>query len=93
INQPNLKLLGYSIISVTISMLIISFGCIFNLWGYILGSNNGNKLFSKSLVLDGDGVEIIDNYYIYAFFLSFVIIWIWCVLSWISMKLFRHSKG
>lgn len=34
-----------------------------------------------------------SNYALYVFYLNFVILWIWCLISWISMKLFRHSKG
>ncbi len=96
-NEPlsNLEFYGYLIIIVTWAMFVVSIGCIFNLWEWCLGNDNPllQYIIDQTLVLDGDGMAVVDNYYIYSLFLSFVIIWIWCVISWISMKLFRHTKG
>lgn len=98
----NLKVSGYLIIIITWIVFVFSIGTIFNLWHWCFNFNpqyiNHLKSISWLNVLIEDISQQNDsasvpNYYIYLFFLSFVILWIWAVASWISMKLFRHSKG
>lgn len=96
----NLKVYGYLFLIVTWILFIFAMGTIFNLWQWCFNENNILIDYLKSIywiniLLDDikDQNKIVDNYYIYIFFLNFVILWIWAVVSWISMKLFRHSKG
>lgn len=97
----NLKMYGYMIIFITWLIFIVSIGTIFNLWQWCFSFDPYYIAWFKSIhwisVLIDDvkqqNESAVDNYYILLFFLVFVILWIWAVDSWISMKLFRHSKG
>lgn len=35
----------------------------------------------------------ISLYYSSLIFLFAVVLWIWCLISWMGMKFFRHAKG
>ncbi|AWU77810.1 hypothetical protein CAS74_002518 [Pichia kudriavzevii] len=95
----SLKVYGYSIIVVTWLVFTVSIGTIFNLWEWCLDVGSVKEWLLKnrwiSLVYREVSLQEkpVENYYIFVFFLNFVILWIWAVSSWISMKLFRHSKG
>lgn len=97
----NLKVYGYMIIVITWLVFTISIGTIFNLWQWCFKFDpyylESLKSISWINVIINDinqqNSNAVDNYYILYFFLIFVILWIWAVDSWISMKLFRHSKG
>ncbi|GMM27766.1 hypothetical protein DAMA08_004820 [Martiniozyma asiatica (nom. inval.)] len=94
-----MNIYGYLIIFISWLLFVISIGFIFNLWGWVFEDGfDIRPLFEgtilETLVDDYYSQEtVIDNYYLFAFFLMFVVLWIWAVGSWISMKLFRHSKG
>lgn len=95
-----LKFYGYSIIFFTWLGFIVTIGTIFNLWQWCFKvDENFLDYFNsfpwiKTIINDiKEQNKIVDNYYICIFCLHFVILWIWAVVSWISMKLFRHSKG
>lgn len=95
-----LKVFGYFLIIGSWILLVVSVGFVFNLWKWCFRFDATNsKILAKYKWLETlyelvqEQNEIVDNYYIFVFFLSFVILWIWAVASWISMKLFRHSKG
>lgn len=98
--SENLKIIGYSIIILTWVFFVISIGTILNVWQWCFKIRPGyiqqlqeipilrvivNKIIEQN--------QVLDNYYMFAIILNFVILWIWAVASWISMKLFRHSKG
>lgn len=97
----HLKLCGYTLIITAWVLFVGSMGTIFNLWEWCLGENFGLgmhlesipwiKIMLESIHDQNNGV--VDHYYILVFTLNFVILWVWAVASWISMKLFRHSKG
>lgn len=101
----NLEVYGYILIIGTWVLFIFSIGTILNLWQWCFKLN---IISEHSIYLDywksfrwidwlitciKEQNQVLDNYYIFVFFLNFVILWIWAVASWISMKLFRHSKG
>lgn len=95
-----LKLLGYSLIVGSWFICILSLGFVFNLWQWCFSFNSKNinsseryELVTILLEMIQEQNKTIENYYVFAFFLTFVVLWIWAVASWISMKLFRHSKG
>lgn len=97
----NLKVYGYMIIVITWLVFTISIGTIFNLWQWCFKFDSSYLESLKSISwiniiindINQQNNNAVDNYYILYFFLIFVILWIWAVDSWISMKLFRHSKG
>lgn len=35
----------------------------------------------------------IKSYYPSLIIMTFIVSWIWCVVSWVGMKFFRHTKG
>lgn len=35
----------------------------------------------------------IQNYYPCLIFVTFIASWVWCIISWMGMKFFRHTKG
>lgn len=95
-----LKFLGYSLIVGSWLISTISLGFVFNLWQWCFQFDSQKLHLSQkypriSTILEmvQEQNEVVENYYVFAFFLTFVILWIWAVASWISMKLFRHSKG
>lgn len=100
--MANLRLRGYLILIGTWVMFAWGIGSIFGLWDWCF------RLRSKALqhinipmlspiisyLEDAFSQEtVIKDYYAYAILLNFTIMWIWCVISWLGMKLFRHSKG
>ncbi|KAH3674701.1 hypothetical protein WICMUC_003117 [Wickerhamomyces mucosus] len=51
-----------------------------------------NQLFYDSK-LEEDNDFPIDNYYTYAILSIPVMAWIWAVISWTGLKLFKHARG
>lgn len=97
----SLKVWGYLILIGTWSVSLISIGCMFNFWSWFFAlpglSAIAKFFFIPQFIFAKFNFpydnNVVDHYYVYIFFLNFVVMWIWCVISWISMKLFRHSKG
>lgn len=96
----NLKMYGYLIIIMAWLIFVISVGTILNLWSWSFNVRPETFQYLESfpwvaaiITQWKEQNKIVDNYYLLAFVLNFVILWIWAVVSWISMKLFRHSKG
>lgn len=69
---------GYILLISTWVIFIISIGSLFNIWEI---SNPKNSDFP------------ISNYYTHAILLIPVAAWIWCCISWVGLKLFKHAKG
>lgn len=100
-DRKELRLYGYLLLGSAWIIIVCSIGCIFNLWGWVFKDLNFVDWFKSfnnptlNFITDSitDQEFVIDNYYVCFLFLNFVILWIWSVASWISMKLFRHSKG
>jgi hypothetical protein len=96
----HLKVYGYLIIISAWLMFIVSVGTILNLWDWCFKVRPDylrqfEEISWMALVLQQvyEQNKVVENYYLLCFVLNFVILWIWAVVSWISMKLFRHSKG
>lgn len=100
-DRKELRLYGYLLLVSAWIITVGSIGCIFNLWGWVFkdidfvkwfkSMNNPTLSFVVDSIIEQD--YVISNYYVCFLFLNFVVLWIWSVASWISMKLFRHSKG
>lgn len=95
-----LEVFGYVIMVASWLLFVVSVGTIFDLWQWCFRLSTFRLERIRSFPLVGEIMKcieeqnmVIDNYYLLIFFLNFVILWIWAVASWISMKLFRHSKG
>ncbi|VEU23819.1 DEKNAAC105063 [Brettanomyces naardenensis] len=99
----NLRLRGYLILFATWLTFVAGLGSVFGLWTWCFNKLDGSFLKAFNIPLLSPVINylvdafsekmVIDDYYSFSFFLNFVIIWIWCLISWIGMKLFRHSKG
>ncbi|KAF6010459.1 hypothetical protein HII13_003234 [Brettanomyces bruxellensis] len=97
-----LRIRGYFIRILTWLTFVIGMGSIFGLWEWCFSLYSAT-LFNTQVPIIGPVISylklavsdkmVVDHYYTYAFLLNFVIIWLWCVASWLGMKLFRHSKG
>lgn len=101
-DRKELRLYGYLLLISAWGIFVAVTGSIFNVWQWIFqGFDIANWIRSHSnnvlmdFIIDSvlEQEYVMDNYYVCFFFLNFVILWIWAVGSWISMKLFRHSKG
>ncbi|KAH3662479.1 hypothetical protein OGAPHI_005731 [Ogataea philodendri] len=88
-----LRSYGYLILALSATVFVVTVGTMLGAWKWVFSRPLMAPWVASSKVVDSEGDEIIDSYYLFAFALNFVILWIWCVVSWISMKLFRHSKG
>lgn len=69
---------GYILLIATWFIFIVSTGSLFELWSI---PNPQNSDFP------------ISNYYTHAILLIPVAAWLWCVISWTGLKLFKHAKG
>lgn len=88
------KLYGIIIILGVMIYFIGGIGSLFNIWVpmyYKLKSNIFNLPVVPSIQANDDWP--VENYYAYVIILCPVIFWIWCIVSWVGMKLFRHAKG
>lgn len=69
---------GYILLISTWVIFLISIGSIFGFWSIPEPENSDFP---------------ISNYYTHAILLIPVAAWIWCVISWTGLKLFKHAKG
>lgn len=96
------RLLGILLSAGTVVFFIASMASIFNLWGgvmLLLGFDSDTItqpqpfVFGRSYKSSIYSDFPVDNYYVYVILLCPAIFWIWCIVSWVGMKLFRHAKG
>lgn len=100
-DRKELRLYGYLLLGSAWVMTVGALGCLLNLWGWVFSGvdfvGRLKRLQNPLLTFLIESViaqeDVVDNYYVCFAFLNFVVLWIWAVASWISMKLFRHSKG
>lgn len=96
-DRDTLRLYAYIILFGCWVTFAFGLGSIFGLWQWcfevVPHPSNVDSPVLKYLVEAFSEDTVIDHYYSYVFFLNFVIVWLWVFVSWIGMKLFRHSKG
>ncbi|KAK9450619.1 uncharacterized protein V1518DRAFT_425393 [Limtongia smithiae] len=79
---------GYLVLFSTWIIVVMGVGSIFNVWTWVWTSDKGTK---TPRTFESDFP--IDAYYPSMIMLLCVVAWIWCIISWVGMKLFRHAKG
>jgi hypothetical protein len=85
--------IGILILAITWTIFIVGVGAVLNIWTI------PNTIFQN--VSEGEVDEYGDpmddfpvkNYYSLAILLIPVMLWLWSVVSWTALKLFKHSKG
>lgn len=76
-----------------IIILFVTWTSAFIILAHIFGFFHPETTFTTYEQYEEDTGFPIPGYYFYMTILSTVVIWIWCVCSWVGMKFFRHSKG
>lgn len=83
---------GYAIIGVSWVIFVSTINSLFRVWSYAinpLSRSEDTKAIHEKLYLF---FEISDSY-VLKFWSIYIVIWWWSIISWIGLKLFRHSKG
>lgn len=89
----NYRFYGTLLLVGLILYLVLGLGAIFNLWDYLYDvtcARLGRKVPSHDTYPNDFPVE---HYFVYVILLCPTIFWVWCIVSWVGMKLFRHAKG
>lgn len=76
-----------------IMILVAIWTIAFVVMAHIFGFIHPATTFTTYEQYEDDTGFPIPGYYFYMTILSTVVIWIWCICSWVGMKFFRHSKG
>lgn len=87
------KTIGFVILLITWSIFIGSVLAVLNVWtipNTIFQSIKEGELDEYDDPLDDFPIK---NYYSIAILLVPVAFWLWSVVSWTALKLFKHSKG
>ena len=83
---------GYVIIGVSWVIFVSTINSLFRIWSYVIcplaHSENTKTIYEKLYSF----FEISDSY-VLKLWSIYIVIWWWSVVSWIGLKLFRHSKG
>uniref|UniRef100_A0A060T9D0 ARAD1C37158p n=1 Tax=Blastobotrys adeninivorans TaxID=409370 RepID=A0A060T9D0_BLAAD len=90
-SSSKLLAMGYLVTLASWTLLIIGVGFMYGLWSRVTGTyephTTNNHLFE-----DITGYPI-RNYHVCLLILTGVVLWVWCIISWMGMKFFRHAKG
>ncbi|KAK9494606.1 hypothetical protein V1508DRAFT_412147 [Lipomyces doorenjongii] len=91
---------GWIVLFSTWIIFVLGVGSMFGVWKWVWapaleeGSRNGSLGVLESVgIIDEISDFPIEEYYPSMIMLLCVVAWIWCVVSWVGMKLFRHAKG
>ncbi|KAK9362819.1 hypothetical protein V1504DRAFT_447570 [Lipomyces starkeyi] len=91
---------GWIVLLSTWIIFVLGVGSMFGVWKWVWAPALEEGSRNRSLgVLESVGIidEVsdfpIEEYYPSMTMLLCVVAWIWCVVSWVGMKLFRHAKG
>ncbi|KAK9240102.1 hypothetical protein V1525DRAFT_354333 [Lipomyces kononenkoae] len=91
---------GWVVLFSTWIIFVLGMGSMFGVWKWVWapalkeGSRNGALGVLESVGIVDEGSDFpIEEYYPSMIMLLCVVAWIWCVVSWVGMKLFRHAKG
>ncbi|KAK9481030.1 hypothetical protein V1514DRAFT_301195 [Lipomyces japonicus] len=79
---------GWIVLFSTWIIFVSGIGSMFGVWKWVWAPalQYSEGPFDESNIL-------IDEYYPSMVMLLCVVAWIWCIVSWVGMKLFRHAKG
>ncbi|KAK9463181.1 uncharacterized protein V1516DRAFT_663213 [Lipomyces oligophaga] len=86
---------GWIVLASTWAVFIIGIGSVFGVWNWVWAPMV-QLLTGRSrlmIAIDDETEFPVDEYYPAIVVLACVVAWIWCIVSWVGMKLFRHAKG
>lgn len=81
---------GWILLITTWSLIFFAVFTMFDLDIYLFGSQTDRIDMHKAP--DDDDDFPIRMYYPTSFFLSLVMAWVWCIVSWMGLKFFKHAK-
>lgn len=84
----HLATMGYCILVFTWMLFVVTVGSMFQLWKFVILPFYPLELYYKMYSI----LSVIDGY-IMTIWSVYIVIWLWAVVSWIGLKLFRQSKG
>lgn len=90
-SPQSLEKLGWTILLCTWIVVIGGIGSMFGIWKSFLGYDSSAVRYSLSY--EKKTGYPISEYYACLFFMTFIVSWVWCVISWMGMKFYRHTKG
>ncbi|CAH2354351.1 hypothetical protein CLIB1423_16S00672 [[Candida] railenensis] len=88
----SLKTYGYLLIATTWILFIVSINSFFRIWSFIIYPWSLNPSTQELHAYLTVVFEQIDNLIVSGWCI-YVMLWWWSLVSWCSLKLFRHSKG
>lgn len=88
----SLETYGYILIAVTWLLFIVSINLFFQLWSYVIYPWSLYPSTQLRHAKWKSAFEQIDVFIVKGWCL-YVMLWWWSLVSWCSLKLFRHSKG
>lgn len=83
--------LSVVILTSTWAIVIVGLGSMFGLWKLLLGYDSSAVRFVVSY--EKQTGYPISEYYACLIFMCFFVAWVWCLVSWMGMKFYRHTKG
>ncbi|KAJ8103969.1 hypothetical protein POJ06DRAFT_234949 [Lipomyces tetrasporus] len=90
---------GWVVLFSTWIIFVLGVGSMFGVWKWVWApaledmSHNSISVLEPVGTIDEESDFPIEEYYPSMIMLLCVVAWIWCVVSWVGMKLFRHAKG
>ncbi|KAK9321711.1 hypothetical protein V1517DRAFT_325688 [Lipomyces orientalis] len=90
---------GWVVLFSTWIIFVLGVGSMFGVWKWVWApalediSHKSLSVLESVGSIDEESDFPIEEYYPSMIMLLCVVAWIWCVVSWVGMKLFRHAKG
>lgn len=81
---------GWVLLLATWGLIFFAIFTMFDLDIHLFGSKTDTVDMHK-IPADSDDFPI-RMYYPTSFFLSLVVAWVWCIVSWMGLKFFKHAK-
>lgn len=82
---------GWIILSITWFVFVMGMGSVTGIWSWVWDVGP-NAVYPAWLGAWDDPTLPIEGYYPSLILLTFVMVWVWVVVSWMGMKYFRHAK-
>ncbi|ODQ75601.1 hypothetical protein LIPSTDRAFT_45737, partial [Lipomyces starkeyi NRRL Y-11557] len=82
---------GWIVLLSTWIIFVLGMGSMFGVWKWVWVRHCVGVLESVGIIDEVSDFPI-EEYYPSMIMLLCVVAWIWCVVSWVGMKLFRHAK-
>ncbi|EGV60086.1 hypothetical protein PSN45_002174 [Yamadazyma tenuis] len=91
-SAESLRLYGYALVVGTWLLFAVSINSFFELWRFViapLSMDSRSQQLHQRLV---GFFSTVDQYVLRSFGI-YVVGWWWALVSWVGLKLFKHSKG